>query len=97
MKKEEDIISVIKDLRELHKFERIFYNATTVISFLVLLFGAIFIIFKDNGKYDAILGTGMFGSSGVIAFTSGRILKMWGDAVDLVKTHYGRNRYEKQK
>jgi hypothetical protein len=90
MKENDDIVSAIKELTKIFKYERYIYNTTTVISFFALLICAIYLFMKGDIQYVI----GMFGSTGIIAFTCGKIFKMWGDAINLIDKHYGKRRYE---
>ncbi|MFD1874495.1 hypothetical protein [Hymenobacter bucti] len=73
-------IDAIGKLLNLFKLERLIYAIVTIISLIVLLSCAIFLL-KDHDSAKAI---GLFGSSGAITFTLGRLLKMWNDALNIL-------------
>ena len=65
----------IKALINEFKMERIVYLIITVISLIVLLYFAYSLM--AGGGYDAVTIASLFGPSGLIAYTSGRLLKMF--------------------
>ena len=75
-------VTAIKSLVELFKVERYIYVSVTVLSFLVLIVCAVFLLNAPNKLIVPVIG--MFGSSGAIAFTTGRLLKMWSDAIKIL-------------
>lgn len=81
-----ELIKIITELVKIFKFERYLYNISTIIAFLVLISCTIYLFCQESINIPAI--TGMFGSSGVIAFTCGRFLRMWSDAINLVQQHF---------
>lgn len=76
-------LSAIDNLLKMFKMERVVYLIVTVISFFVLLGSATYLLFIDCTS-SLIVYIGMFGSSGAIAFTSGRLLRMWRDAMQFL-------------
>ena len=78
----------LNDVRELlkeFKLERYFYVFTNGCSFIVLMVCAIMLIYQDLNENVQIV-IGMFGSSGTILFSTGKILKMWNDALNYLKS-----------
>lgn len=73
-------IEAISKLLNLFKFERIVYVVVTILSLLVLLTCAIHLLLSKTAS-DLAPVIGMFGSSGVITFTLGRLLRMWSDVM----------------
>jgi hypothetical protein len=73
---------VVEKLVKLFKFERIVHLIVTGVS-LIILIGAIsaMLIFKQAGTAELSL---MFGSSGLITYTGGRLLKMWDQALSVI-------------
>jgi hypothetical protein len=67
-------LDVARQLLELFKPERVVYLAVTILALVILITSAIVMLSKDN---SVITTTGLFGSSGAIAFTTGRVLLMW--------------------
>ena len=87
--KNEDLLLIVKGLVETFKFEKWLYNISTMISFVLLLICACFLLF-DNTCKNYVEAAGMFGSTGVITFTGSRMLKMWDDAMKFVNQHYSK-------
>ena len=83
----QELLSLVRGLVEIFKVEKWLYNVTTILSFLFLLTCAIIMITKGFCE-NVNLVYGMFGSSGVIALTSGRLLKMWNDVIKFVSENY---------
>jgi hypothetical protein len=79
-------LEAIKRLLDLFKFERIVYIAITLLSLIILIGCAFYMIFKGGtNQLPAVIS--MFGSSGGIGFTCGRLLKMWSDAIKILESH----------
>ncbi|WP_420322557.1 hypothetical protein [Flagellimonas sp.] len=76
--------NTVKKLTKLHHFERMAHLVVNIASFLVLL--TCTIIMLINKETDIMSLTGMFGSTGLITITTGRILKMWEKAMKAVIT-----------
>jgi hypothetical protein len=72
-------IDALKQLLELFRLERLVYICMTVAALMILLVCAAILLFKDIPN-AAVVGTGLFGSSGLITFTTGRLLRMWNQA-----------------
>ena len=75
-------INAIKQLLQLFRFERMLYLIVTILSLLVLIGCALYLLLKGDSQIPAVVG--MFGSSGSIAFSCGRLLKMWSDAIRIL-------------
>jgi len=72
-------LEVVERLTQLFKFERMVYICVNLIS-LVMLFGsALSLMLKGKGEI-AELST-LFGSSGMITYSTGRLLYMWNEAL----------------
>jgi hypothetical protein len=76
-------VNAIEKLLELFKFERYCYLAITIISLFVLLAIAVVLLVSDF-KNHVVLVVAMFVPSGAIAYTYGRVLKMWSDALQFL-------------
>jgi hypothetical protein len=86
MKQEEldERYSIVEKLVRLFKFERFIHLAVTGISLVILLVAISFMIYnKEAGKAELSL---MFGSSGLITYTGGRLLRMWDQALKIIVT-----------
>ena len=79
-------VKAIKELVALFKVERMVYLIITLISVLVLIGTAISLIYKSESQENTIAVMGLFGSTGGIVYSSGRLLKMWSEAMQLIKT-----------
>jgi hypothetical protein len=73
---------IVEKLVKLFKFERFVHLIVTSVS-LIILIGAIsaMIIYDQAGTAELSL---MFGSSGLITYTGGRLLKMWDQALTVI-------------
>jgi hypothetical protein len=86
MTKKESDINKVERLILLFRPERYAYLAMTAICCIVLIIFAIILLYKGNWGY----AIGMFGTSGVITLTMGRMLKMWNDVIKILfKTEGG--------
>ena len=79
--KVQDRFQVIKGLKDVFKFERYLYALTNVIAFLLLAFCCISIIRREVNM--ATLST-LFGSSGLVSYSSLKVLKMWDDSLKAI-------------
>ena len=77
-------INAVERLTTLFRLERCVYLAATVISLVMLLASAIYVIvcqLRQNPRAAlAVLGP-LFGSSGLIAYSTSRLLRMWDMAM----------------
>jgi len=72
-------MKVVEKLTKLFKFERMVYLGVTVISLIMLLVSGVSLIVRGQaGKAELSL---LFGSSGLITYTAGRLLFMWNEAL----------------
>jgi len=78
-----DKIDAIGRLLQLFKLERVIYVIVTLLSLLVLLSCAVYLL-VTKGSSDIAPVAGLFGSSGAITFTLGRLLRMWSDAMNIL-------------
>ena len=81
----DDTVGAIKSLVDLFKTERLVYIIITGVSSLVLISVAILMLINsgDNTQYLEI--TGLFAGSGGVLYTTGRLLKMFNDALALIR------------
>ena len=75
---------VVEKLTRLFKFERIVHLTVTLISLIVLIIAISLTI--SNGKAQTADLSLMFGSSGLITYTAGRLLRMWDQALKIIVT-----------
>jgi hypothetical protein len=69
-------IDAVRQLLELFRMERIVYITVTLFALLILLTCATMLNIK--GAHE--IAFGLFGASGIITYTTGRLLRMWNQA-----------------
>ena len=75
---------LVERLIKLFKFERMVHLAVTSVSLVILLVSiTMMIIKKEASNVELSL---MFGSSGLITYTGGRLLRMWDQALKIIVT-----------
>jgi hypothetical protein len=75
-------VEAVERLTRLFRMERLVYLAITCISLMMLLSSAAILIW--NKKAGPAELTGLFGSSGLITYSAGRLLVMWNQALQLL-------------
>lgn len=76
-------LKAVERLVKLFRFERHVYLVITTVSLLMLLGSAGFLLL--DGKTDRLeVMVALFGSSGLITYSLGRLLKMWDQALALL-------------
>ena len=75
-------LEAVQTLIRLFKMERIVYLIITTVS-LVMLIVCAGVLIVQNGAEIKIL-TALFGSSGLITYSLGRLLRMWDQALALL-------------
>ena len=75
-------MDAVERLTNLFKAERMAYLIMTGLSVLILLTSAGILLMQKTAGYGAI--TGLFGSSGIVTYTTGRLLFMWNQALRLL-------------
>jgi hypothetical protein len=75
-------VDAVERLTRLFKAERMVHLGVTSISLLMLLASASVLLIK--GKAGPAELTGLFGSSGLITYSAGRLLVMWNQALQLL-------------
>ncbi len=76
-------VSAIKELLEAFQVERAVYMAITLLSLFVLLGCALSLMF--SGRDKTVEAIGLFSASGAITYTTGRLLRMWSDALQVLR------------
>jgi len=76
----EQRMQVIERLTQLFKFERLVYLSVTGVSLVLLVACAISLLIRDEAGTAEL--SGLFGSSGLITYTAGRLLYMWSEAIN---------------
>jgi len=75
----EQRLHAVERITELFRFERMVYLCVTVLSFLVILGSGICVLIRDGPTAPVLLP--FFGSSGLITYSTGRLLRMWDEAL----------------
>ena len=78
-------LRALERLLELFRFERMVYMGVTLLALLILLGSAAWLLLSDK-EGSVTLGLAMFGSSGLITFTTSRLLTMWNQAFALIQS-----------
>jgi len=73
-------IEEVKELLKMFRLERGIYIVISITAFIALLFCMIYILFTSPESWPAILG--LFGTAGGIGYSTGRLLRMWSDAIN---------------
>lgn len=75
-------IDAVERLTKLFRLERIVHLGVTCLSLLILLTSAGVLLYE--GKAGPAELTGLFGSSGLITYSAGRLLVMWNQALKVL-------------
>lgn len=78
-------MKVVTQLTKLFRTERMVYLVTTIIALIMLFVSALSLILRD--KAGSLELTMLFGSSGLITYTAGRLLAMWNEALKRLLPH----------
>jgi hypothetical protein len=73
---------IVEKLTALFKFERMIHLIVTTVSLIILL--VTITILLINGSAGTAELTLMFGSSGLITYSAGRLLRMWDQALKII-------------
>ena len=73
---------VVGILLDYFKLERYLYICLILISILILIISGI-VALKRN-EFDYAIALGLVGPSGAVTVLTGRLLKMWNDAVKII-------------
>ncbi|MEA5256385.1 hypothetical protein VB264_01235 [Arcicella aquatica] len=74
--------NVVEKLTNLFKFERMLHLVVTSTSLIILFASIILTIQKEKAGSTEL--TLMFGSSGLITYAAGRLLRMWDQALKVI-------------
>ena len=75
-------LRAVERLVALFKLERMFHLTVTGCSLFMLLTSAGVLLYRNNA--DAATLTMLFGSSGLITYATGRLLRMWDQALAML-------------
>lgn len=81
----DNTVKAIKALVDMFKTERMVYLIITGLSSLVLIVVAIMMLVGDDASNNYLEITGLFAGSGGVLYTTGRLLKMFNDALALIR------------
>jgi hypothetical protein len=89
----QDRVAAVKALLESFRIERIVYIVVNIVSLLVLIVSASVLLVKGirgTGTAQPTEVIGLFGSSGSITYSTGRLLRMWTDAIRFLQSNLGK-------
>ncbi len=72
-------LKVVERLTNLFKLERMVYLSVTILSLIMLIGSALSLMLRDLAGTAEL--TMLFGSSGLITYSAGRLLYMWDEAL----------------
>ena len=75
-------IHAVRQLLQMFRMERTIYVVVNCLSLALLL--AVAVLLFNREELDQVLAFGLFGSGGLITFSTGKLLKMWSDALRLL-------------
>jgi hypothetical protein len=75
-------MDAVERLTSIFRLERLVYLVITTLSLAILLTCAVILLVQKGAEYVVL--TGLFGSSGLIAYSTGRLLVMWNQALQLI-------------
>jgi hypothetical protein len=78
-------LRALEQLLALFRFERMVYLGVTVLALIILLVTAAFMLMSRD-SHSVGVALGMFGSTGLITFTTSRLLTMWNQAFALIRS-----------
>ena len=78
-------LKAVERMVGLFKMERMTYLGVTLISLIMLLGAGVYMFIDDKVNQMAVLSL-MFGSSGLITYSAGRLLKMWDQAITMLSS-----------
>ena len=73
---------IVEKLTTLFKFERMIHLIVTTVSLIILLVTITILLIKGSAGTAEL--TLMFGSSGLITYSAGRLLRMWDQALKII-------------
>ena len=79
-------LKAVERMVSLFKMERMTYLGVTLISLIMLLGAGIYMFIDGKVNQMAVLSL-MFGSSGLITYSAGRLLKMWDQAIKMLSSN----------
>jgi hypothetical protein len=86
----EDRLGAVRELLGIFRFERYTYLAVNVVALLMLFGSAIMLLLRpdQSGMSLYAVVTALFGSSGLITYSIGRLLHMWDQAFSLLQQQF---------
>lgn len=75
-------LKAVERLTQMFRFERIVHLGVTLCSLLILLISAgVMLVNQTVGAAELTM---LFGSSGAITYSAGRLLRMWSEALSVL-------------
>jgi hypothetical protein len=81
-------LEAVERLIHLFRLERMVHLLVTSISLVMLLISAGVLLYRAGPDMMVVL-TGLFGSSGLMAYSVGRLLRMWDQALQALQVTQG--------
>ncbi len=78
-------LHAVAELTKLFRAERLVHLVVTSLALAILLGSAVVLLYRQTAGAAEL--SGLFGSSGLITYTTGRLLKMWDQALSIVAGH----------
>ncbi|HSM04654.1 MAG TPA: hypothetical protein VK858_08520 [Longimicrobiales bacterium] len=75
-------LQAIERLNQMFRFERLVHLGVTLTSLAILLGSAGVMLWRQSASPAELAG--LFGSSGAITYSAGRLLRMWSDALGVL-------------
>ena len=79
----QEMLEIAKGITQLFSLERYVYIACCGFAVVLLLTNAVMVMWQDGAIKAADLGL-LFGASGLITYSIGRLIYMWNRLVDLI-------------
>lgn len=79
----DDRVRAVERITLLFRAERLIYMSFAIAAFLMLLASLAVALVRDGSSAGVLAA---FGSSGIVAFTSSRVIVMWNKALSIVVT-----------
>jgi len=86
----EDQLHAVRELLGIFRIERYTYLVVNIIALVMLLVSAGFLLLNPSGSGVSLYAviTALFGSSGLITYSIGRLLHMWDQAFALLQQQF---------
>ena len=79
----EDRVKAVEHLLKIFRLERLVYLFTTGLALVLLIVSSAELLFENEN--ELAVASALFGSSGLITYSIGRLLRMWDQALRLLQ------------